>query len=266
MDVNQYLEIFIEETKEHLQSMNEHILVLEKEPNNQDTINEIFRAAHSLKGMAGTMGYKKMQTLTHDMENVFMEIRNGNMKASSDLVDVLFKGLDVLEAFLANIQADGTEGDLTCEDIIADLNNILSKGLKTADKDSKAADTSTGKKSRVDADQIPEGKEKDKFRALVIEEHEKKAIAKALSLGLNVVGLTVYIQEYCVLKGARAFMVNRTLDEHGDIIKLFPNAQDLEDEKYDFDYSAFVITKESPEQLANHIMNISEIKEAEPTT
>ncbi len=261
MDVNQYLEIFIEETKEHLQSMNEHILVLEKEPNNQDTINEIFRAAHSLKGMAGTMGYKKMQTLTHDMENVFMEIRNGNMKASSDLVDVLFKGLDVLEAFLANIQADGTEGDLTCEDIIADLNNILSKGLKTADKDSKAADTSTGKKSRVDADQIPEGKEKDKFRALVIEEHEKKAIAKALSLGLNVVGLTVYIQEYCVLKGARAFMVNRTLDEHGDIIKLFPNAQDLEDEKYDFDYSAFVITKESPEQLANHIMNISEIKE-----
>lgn len=160
MDVNQYLEIFIEETKEHLQSMNEHILVLEKEPNNQDTINEIFRAAHSLKGMAGTMGYKKMQTLTHDMENVFMEIRNGNMKASSDLVDVLFKGLDVLEAFLANIQADGTEGDLTCEDIIADLNNILSKGLKTADKDSKAADTSTGKKSRVDADQIPEGKEK----------------------------------------------------------------------------------------------------------
>ena len=80
MDVSQYLEIFIDETKEHLQNLNEQLLVLEKEPDNADTINEIFRAAHSLKGMAGTMGYKRMQRLTHDTENVFSEIRNGKMK------------------------------------------------------------------------------------------------------------------------------------------------------------------------------------------
>ena len=98
MDVSQYLEIFIDEAKEHLQSLNEHILVLEKDPEHTDTINEIFRAAHSLKGMAGTMGFKKMQQLTHDMENVFSEIRNGKMKVSSELVDVVFKGLDVLES------------------------------------------------------------------------------------------------------------------------------------------------------------------------
>ena len=94
MDVSQYLEIFIEETKEHLQSLNEHLLILEREPENEQTINEIFRAAHSLKGMAGTMGYKRMQHLTHDMENLFSEIRGGKMKASPVLVDVLFKGLD----------------------------------------------------------------------------------------------------------------------------------------------------------------------------
>ncbi|MBO4497202.1 MAG: Hpt domain-containing protein, partial [Lachnospiraceae bacterium] len=97
MDVSQYLEIFIEETKEHLQSLNEQLLVLEKEPDNKETINEIFRAAHSLKGMAGTMGYKRMQKLTHDMENVFQEIRNEKMKVSSTLVDGLFRGLDALE-------------------------------------------------------------------------------------------------------------------------------------------------------------------------
>ena len=68
MDVSQYLEIFIDETKEHLQSLNEQLLIIEKEPENTDTINEIFRAAHSLKGMAGTMGYKRMQKLTHQME------------------------------------------------------------------------------------------------------------------------------------------------------------------------------------------------------
>ena len=86
MDLSQYLEMFIDETKEHLQNLNDQVLVLEAEPDNIDTINEIFRAAHSLKGMAGTMGFKRMQRLTHDMENVFSEIRNGKMSVTPDLV------------------------------------------------------------------------------------------------------------------------------------------------------------------------------------
>jgi len=90
MDVSQYLEIFIDESNEHLQSLSDQLMILEKEPENSDTINEIFRAAHSLKGMAGTMGYKRMQNLTHDMENVFSEVRNGNIKVTSDMCDVLF--------------------------------------------------------------------------------------------------------------------------------------------------------------------------------
>ena len=84
MDTSQYLDLFIDETKEHLQSLNEHVLVLEKEPENEDTINEIFRAAHTLKGMSGTMGFVRMQRLTHDLENVFSEIRNGNMMYYSE--------------------------------------------------------------------------------------------------------------------------------------------------------------------------------------
>ena len=75
MDVSQYLEIFLDETNEHLQNLNTQILELESDPENMDNINEIFRAAHSLKGMAGTMGYKRMQNLTHDMENVFSEVQ-----------------------------------------------------------------------------------------------------------------------------------------------------------------------------------------------
>ena len=94
MDTSQYLDLFIDETKEHLQSLNEHILILEKEPENEDTINEIFRAAHTLKGMAGTMGFTRMQRLTHDLENVFSEIRSGNMKVNPKLIDILFRGLD----------------------------------------------------------------------------------------------------------------------------------------------------------------------------
>ena len=262
MDVSQYLEIFIEETKEHLQSLNQHLLILEREPENEDTINEIFRAAHSLKGMSGTMGYKRMQRLTHDMENVFSEIRNGKMKASSALVDILFKGLDALEAYLSNIQAEATEGEEDNEDIINALNNILNEGIGAPVQENKAADNS-GQENKVQAQSSAPvaADERMKFADVKLEEHEKKAIVKAGMLGLNVVGLTVYIQEYCVLKGARAFMVNRTLEEHGEIIKLNPSAQDLEDEKYDFDYSAFVITKEKPDKLAQAASSVSEVKE-----
>lgn len=103
MDVSQYLEIFIDESNEHLQTLSDELMVLEKEPENKDTINEIFRAAHSLKGMAGTMGYKRMQNLTHNMENVFSEIRNDKMKVNSKLVDVLFQCLDALESYVDNI-------------------------------------------------------------------------------------------------------------------------------------------------------------------
>lgn len=258
MDVSQYLEIFIEEAKEHLQSLNEHLLILEREPENENTINEIFRAAHSLKGMSGTMGYKRMQRLTHDMENVFSEIRNGNMKANSKLVDILFKGLDALETYLGNIQAEANEGEDDNEDIINSLNEILNAGLG---KEAPVKETKSANADQVSAASVSEDNGKMKFKNIKIEEHEKKAMVKAGELGLNVIGLTVYIQEYCVLKGARAFMVNRSLEELGEIIKLSPSAQDLEDEKYDFDYSAFIITKETPDKLANTASSVSEVKE-----
>ena len=138
MDVSQYLEIFIEETKEHLQSLNEQLLVLEKEPENKETINEIFRAAHSLKGMAGTMGYKRMQKLTHDMENVFQEIRNDKMKVSSTLVDGLFRGLDALEGYLDNIINTQDEGTNDNQDLIDLFAKELEIGLNGGGGDAAA--------------------------------------------------------------------------------------------------------------------------------
>ncbi len=257
MDVSQYLEIFIEETKEHLQNLNQHLLILEREPENEDTINEIFRAAHSLKGMAGTMGYKRMQRLTHDMENVFSEIRTGKMKATSSLVDILFKGLDALETYLSNIQSESNEGEEDNEEIITALNNFLNEGLghvPAAKSEPSVKEEKTPVASKATDDKM-------KFMNVKMEEHEKKAIVKAGMLGLNVIGLTVYIQEYCMLKGVRAYMVNRTLEEFGEIIKLNPSAQDLEDEKYELDYSVFIITKESPEKLIKVATNVSEVKE-----
>ena len=127
MDVSQYLEIFIDESEEHLQTLSDCIMVLEKEPDNKDTINEVFRAAHSLKGMAGTMGFKRMQHLTHDMENVFQEVRSDRVKVTSGMIDLLFKCLDALEGYLDNIKSTSDEGTEDNEVIIKELNDFIAK-------------------------------------------------------------------------------------------------------------------------------------------
>ncbi len=128
MDTSQYLDIFVDETKEHIQVLSDQIMVLEKEPDNSDAIAEIFRSAHSLKGMAGTMGFKRMQRLTHDMENVFSAVREGKMKVNDSLVDTLFRGLDAIQEYLDLIQETSDEGDNDNEAIINELNQFLNGG------------------------------------------------------------------------------------------------------------------------------------------
>lgn len=255
MDVSQYLEIFIDETKEHLQNLNEQLLILEKEPENQDTINEIFRAAHTIKGMAGTMGYKRMQKLTHDMENVFSEIRNGKMKASSQLVDILFKGLDALQGYLDNIVNSADEGTDDNQDIIDGLAKILDEGLNAGKG---AGDKKAVEPAKEEATKAKDGSSSTKITSLAT--FEINAANKAISEGSRVLQITVYVNESCVLKAARAFLVFKTLEDAGDVIKSNPSTQDIEDEKFEFEFSLLLITKFDNDKVQKLITNVSEIK------
>ena len=252
MDVSQYLEIFIDESNEHLQSLNEQLLVLEKEPENKETINEIFRAAHSLKGMAGTMGYKRMQNLTHNMENVFSEIRNDKMKVTANLVDVLFQCLDALESYVANIQSNQDEGTYDNEPIIKELNDFLNSGSTKTAQTVKAASVSV---EAVDNSE-------NEFNDIVLADFEKHAVNEALKKGLNVYKIQVAVDANCILKAARAFLVFKNLEGHGDIIKSEPTVQDIEDEKFDLTFNIIIVTKESFDSITKIIKNVSEIKDA----
>lgn len=253
MDVSQYLEIFIDETKEHLQTLSDQLMILETEPENMDCINEIFRAAHSLKGMAGTMGYKRMQRLTHDMENVFQEIRSENMKVQPELVDVLFRGLDALEAYLNNILESTDEGTEENEEIINTLNSIANKaGVETPENAAAASEAASAEGSEAVA----------KYENIRITEYENKTFEKAKQQEQNILGITVYLQESCILKAARAFLVFKALEEMGEVIKAEPNVQDIEDEKFEMDFSLVYFTKESLETVKQAIENVSEVKEA----
>lgn len=258
MDVSQYLEIFIDETKEHLQTLSDQLMILETEPDNMETINEIFRAAHSLKGMAGTMGYKRMQRLTHDMENVFQEIRSGNMKVQPELIDVLFRGLDALEGYLANILESADEGTEDNEEIINTLNSIADQakgGTGEVPVPTPTAAPSDDKSAASDGN-------KAKYENIRISDYEKATFEKAKEENLNILGITVYLQDSCILKAARAFLVFKCLEELGEVMKAEPNVQDIEDEKFDYDFSLVYFTKESAEKVKAAIENVSEIKEA----
>ncbi len=261
MDVSQYLEIFVEETREHLQNLNEHLLILEKEPENKDTINEIFRAAHSLKGMAGTMGYKRMQNLTHNMENVFSEIRNDKMKVTSELVDTLFQCLDALEAYLDNVVNSQDEGTDDNEPIIKLLNDFLNSNMA---EDNKKEEASPAKQEK----EAPSAAPSSGFDNIEFAEFEKHAIIEAGHKGLNVYGVNVHIDHNCILKAARAFLVFKSLEEMGEIIKSIPSTQDIEDERFDFDFTMFVISKEPLDKILATVKNVSEIRgaEGEPVT
>ena len=258
MDVSQYLGIFLDETNEHLQTLSDQLMILENEPENEDTINEIFRAAHSLKGMAGTMGYKRMQNLTHDMENVFSEVRNGKIKVDGHMVDILFQALDALEEYRENISENQDEGTNDNEPIINALQAILNgESASAAPKKEEAAAEAAGEGDA--AAQSADASGENKWQDIVLHEPEQHVISEAIKNHSKVYGFTVYIQESCILKAARAFLVFKALEELGEIITSEPSTQDIEDEKFDFDFSLYFVTDAPIEKVKEAILSVSEI-------
>ena len=253
MDVSQYLEIFLDETNEHLQNLNTQILELESDPENMDNINEIFRAAHSLKGMAGTMGYKRMQNLTHDMENVFSEVRNGNIKVKPEMIDVLFQCLDALEEYKNNIQETSDEGTNDNENLIKALNDILNDGKTEAP----AAKEEAPAAAAPTAETGTEGTEK--WNDIAFDDSQIRVIREAMKQGKNVYGINVVVQETCILKAARAFLVFKAVEEKGEIIVSMPSAQDVEDEKFDKDFTLIVLSDYSLDEIIKAAESVSEI-------
>lgn len=257
MDVSQYLEIFLDETNEHLQSLNTQILALEQDPENMDTINEIFRAAHSLKGMAGTMGYKRMQTLTHDMENVFSEVRNGNIKVNAEMIDILFQCLDALEEYNTNIRETSDEGTNDNEPLIKQLNDILNGGAAPAEPAAAPSAPEQKPETAESAGDTDAGDEK--WKLIKLDDTDKNVLHEAIRQGKKVYGITVWVHESCILKAARAFLVFKAIEEVGEIIVSSPSAQDIEDEKFELDFSLIVISDGTLDKLMDAVKGVSEI-------
>lgn len=259
MDVSQYLEIFIDESSEHIQTLSDCIMTLEQEPENKDTINEIFRAAHSLKGMAGTMGFKRMQHLTHDMENVFQEVRSDKIKVDSSMIDLLFKCLDAIDSYVENIKSTSDEGTDDNEVIIKELNDFIAKANgQTVSKQAEPQEKTAEAEAKASSDTSDSA-----LDTIELTNNEKKLIDEAISAGLKIYGMTVTVASDCLLKAARAFLVFKAVEELGQILVYRPSSQDIEDEKFDLSFSFYVASGEGFDKLEHAASNVSEIDKVE---
>ncbi|MCY8612664.1 chemotaxis protein CheA [Bacillus haynesii] len=244
MDMNQYLDVFIEESREHLQTCNEKLLELEKNPTDLQLVHDIFRAAHTLKGMSATMGYEDMAHLTHSLENVLDAIRNEEMTITSEWMDVMFEALDDLEAIVLSI-IEGGDGKRDVSEVCAKL------------------DVTGANKETAASAEAPEAASSETKWAY--DEFQRTVIAEAEEQGFKCYEINVALKEDCLLKGVRVYMVFEQLNEIGEVVKTIPETEVLESEDFDSEFVVCFLSKHGEEEIFNKINGVSEIEKIEVT-
>lgn len=233
MDTSQYLSLFLEESEENIENLNQSMLELEKEPENIEIISEIFRYAHTLKGMAATMGFNNISELTHTMENVLDKLRNKELHVSTGLITVLFECVDTLEKMIGNI-SEGRNETIDTTEIIKKLNNVKEE------KEEKAAPSEAS--------------------ALDLNVYDKNVLQEAKSRFYNTYEIIVEIRKDCQLKSARAFLIFNNLQQYGEIVKSNPPSEELEKEEFDSTITLVYVTQREKDFIKNVVDNISEIE------
>jgi len=243
METNQYMDMFLDESKEHLQSLNDGLLGLEDNAQDLSILNEIFRNAHTLKGMSATMGYNKIAELTHEMEDVLDMLRKQQLPVTGDIIDTLFKCIDSLEQMINNV-ANGDPEDLID---VSSLVNKLSSILRGEKSETVSEKLETLEKT---ANEYPE-----------LSDTENKLISKAKTEGLHGFFIKVTLSDSCLLKSARSYMVMNALEEFGEVIKTIPPAEDLEQEQFERSFDVVLISAAEDKTISDAVLAISEIQD-----
>ncbi|MCE5220787.1 MAG: chemotaxis protein CheA [Clostridium sp.] len=253
MDTSQYMSMFLEESLENLQTLNESLLDLEQNPEDIDKVNAIFRVAHTIKGMAATMGFTDLAELTHKMEDVLAEFREGELKVTQDVVTVLFDCLDTLEKMVDNVQ-EGSDEKIEIDNIIRHLVEIKNNGKKNGTSEQIEI------KKNIEKDVITVGNDD---LNLDLNQYDISVIRQAKEKGFNSIEIKVTLSENTLLKSVRAFLIVKDLEEHGEILKSDPSTQDIENEEFDFELKFVLITKNTVDEIIAVLNGISEVAKVE---
>ncbi|MED3035588.1 chemotaxis protein CheA [Bacillus thuringiensis] len=215
------LNIFFEESEEHLQSLNENVLILEQNPADMDVVGEIFRSAHTFKGMSASMEFTEMADLTHKMENVLDEIRHGNIVVHANIIDVIFECIDNLEKMVADVQQGGM-GNIDVVSTKQKLEALLNGNVETS-----------------------------------MEHVEQESINNDDAVSHEV---HITVEQQAILKAVRAIMCIEALQNIGDIQKTVPSIEEIEADAFGFEFTVFMNTDRSEEELKQVVLHVSEIE------
>lgn len=251
MELNQYLEMFIDESKEHLQACSEHLLELEKKPQDLAIVSEIFRSAHTLKGMSATMGFEDLADLTHKMENVLDAIRNEKINVTPEILDIVFESVDHLEEMVQDI-ASGGDGKRNVQATVEML-----KRIESGEELASAAAVQTAANEQAATSTL------SAERKLEYDDFEKTILHQSVEQGFNTYEISISLREDCLLKAARVFMVFEILEKNGDVIKSSPTVDKLEEEQFDSEFHVAFITKETAEDMQKMLLKVSEVEKVE---
>jgi two-component system chemotaxis sensor kinase CheA len=200
MDTSPYLPMFLAECREHLQELNLAVVRVEEQPDDAATVDEIFRIAHSLKGMSATMGFRGMAALTHEMEDVFELLRKRSGDLGHEAVDVLLECLDALSAAIDGIETDGVE-HIEPAPLVERLHNLVRE---------RTADQAVARRGGEAVGGTPE------------------PVAGALAAGQAVLHARVSLADDTLMPAVRAYMVLAAAADLGMIVASAPEADDVE--------------------------------------
>lgn len=240
-DLLRYQEVFFAETQEHLQALNDGLLALEQNPGDHDAINLVFRAAHTIKGMAATMGFNTITVLTHHLENVLDRVRSGVLRLSPELSDLLFQGVDALEGILGDAQADREPTLDSIEGVLHELN----RWTIHENRESEAAKT-----EKTSGDQVS---------GTLLKDHEARVVAEAVSLGYKSYFVTVKLASNCLMKAVRVFLIFQRLQAEGEIIRTEPPVEDLEEEKFGDSFKILYVSRLDQETIQNMVTEVTDV-------
>jgi two-component system chemotaxis sensor kinase CheA len=240
MEMNQYLDMFIEESKECLQAINHYLLEVEKEPMNLSAVDEIFRLAHTLKGMSATMGFADIARLTHEIENVLDWVRNGQVTISDHMMDTLFKSIDALEEIIYSTSVGG------------DGSTDISLTIRRLQQ---AVETHSLRQEAASASEVGDARNE-----LDLDEYQTAVFKQAIQGGYTALWVQPTIREDCVLPAVRAYMVLDSLQAHGQIIKSIPSIEEIEKGEFDQNLCVLFVTQTHLHEVEQTVLRISEIE------
>lgn len=246
METSQYLDVFIDESTEHMDTLYDQLLELEKQPNEKSIIEEIFRAAHTLKGMSATMGFDDLAQLTHKLENVFDGIRYDKIQVQTEMMDHLFHAVDALNEMVEDI-SNGGNGKKDVKDIVS-LLNLIEQG-ESLDKFEQPPTHASNNDENNPVIKV------DEFQLTILGESQEQ--------GFEQYEISVHLSEDCLLKGARVYMIFELLEKMGEVVQTDPAVQDLEEEKFDNSFKILYISKTSIEEIQQKLMKVSEVASIE---